>query len=284
MVDGTKGRKQFSPATLLAEVITARLESMQARLEQPTLSGEDIHALRVDCKSLRSGWQLRRASLGKQSVSEHQARPRDIGKALAGPREAQMLRKTHARAYGWVDAHSQRLLDALRPGLTAAMLDEPPAELQHAPLLRLLAQERSAWRETPLMYVELEAGLAFSRERVARLAAQVVKTREVEASHRLRKWVKYRMFQLKFADAAFGDTTLAQLEVPTHGRRRELALLDKAASRLGNQHDLAELAQWVGERVMPRESEAHLVSAVMALAEQRLAQALKPLAKAGYVT
>ncbi|WP_158772515.1 CHAD domain-containing protein [Cobetia sp. L2A1] len=273
---------QASPEDLLAGVITARLKRMQARLEQPVLSAEDIHALRVDCKYLRGGWQLRRASLGKAEVSEQQMRPRDIARALAGPREAQMLRKTHTRAYGWVDVHSQRLLDALRPGLTAAMLGEPMTELEHAPLLRLLSHEQAAWRESPLTYAELEMGLVFSRERIATLATQVVKTREVEASHRLRKWIKYRMFQLELVSAAFGDATLAELEVPTRGRRREHELLDKAASRLGNQHDFAELAQWVGERVLSRESEVHLVKAVMALAEQRLVQALKPLEKAGY--
>ncbi len=194
-----------------------------------------------------------------------------------------MLRKTHGRAYAWVDERSQRLLDALRPGLTSASLSEPEGELDHAPLETLLSEERAAWQAAPLTVEELNTGLEFSRHRISKLAAKVVSKREIETSHRLRKWVKYRMFQLALAHEALGETAAGELELPSHGRRREPELLDKAASRLGNQHDLAELALWVGERVMLPAAEKHLVADIMTLADQRLAQALKPLAKLGYV-
>ncbi|MGB2149127.1 MAG: CHAD domain-containing protein [Cobetia amphilecti] len=264
-------------------VIQARLDAMRERLAQPTLSAADVHALRVDCKQLRGWWQLRRESLGKSAVSEHQARPRAVAKALAGPREAHMLRKTHGRAYAWVDERSQRLLDALRPGLTSASLSEPEGELDHAPLETLLGEERAAWQAAPLTVEELNIGLEFSRHRISKLAAQVASKREIETSHRLRKWVKYRMFQLALAHEALGEAAARELESPSHGRRREPELLDKAAARLGNQHDLAELALWVGERVMLPAAEKHLVADIMTLADQRLAQALKPLKKLGYV-
>ena len=91
------------------------------------------------------------------------------------------------------------------------------------------------------------------------------------------------MFQLALAHEALGEAAARELESPSHGRRREPELLDKAAARLGNQHDLAELALWVGERVMLPAAEKHLVADIMTLADQRLAQALKPLKKLGYV-
>jgi hypothetical protein len=263
-------------------LILAHLESMQQHLAQATLTAQEVHALRVDCKQLRGWWQLRRESLGKAAVSEHQARPRAIARALAGPREARMLRKTHARAYAWVDERSQRLLDALRPGLTSAALSESVAELDHAPLKRLLSDEMAAWQAAPLTGEELTAGLEFSRHRLHKLAARVISEREIETSHRLRRWIKYRRFQLALAHAALGETAGRELESPSRGRRREPELLDKAASRLGNQHDLAELALWVGERVMLPAAEKHLVADILRLADQRLEQALTPLAKLGY--
>lgn len=193
-----------------------------------------------------------------------------------------MLRKTHARAYAWVDERSQRLLDALRPGLTCAALSELEGALDHAPLATLLSEEQAAWQAAPLTVEELESGLEFSRHRIRKLAEKVASQREIETSHRLRKWVKYRMFQLALAREALGEAAARELETPGRGRRREPELLDKAAARLGNQHDLAELASWVGERVLLPAAEKHLVADIMTLADQRLAQALKPLAKLGY--
>jgi hypothetical protein len=186
---------------------------------------EEVHAIRKLGKSLRGGFALFR--LGKTSAREIQA----IGRLLAGPRDA-VSRYNTWKKLGWdKDPATYAAIAGLLEQLTHSAARRPPAETI-AWCVERVAQARQNLQNLPAE--DLPDRLARG---LGKLSKQVKKRcknldhREEEDFHDARKALKAYLGALGF---------LPEDAVPPHPEMTALAEL------LGDENDLATLADWLG--------------------------------------
>lgn len=231
------------PVPLQREVRRVAREQVDAALEglsRPAVPEGGVHEARRRLKRLRALLRLLRSPLGDVYKRENQ-RFRDVGRALADVRDAQVVRETFEQLF-----HEPRSRDVIalreRLGLeqARAMTGKGPLERRLPPLRKKLIDGRRQIDRWPLErstgFESLEPGLARSYRR-ARLGLERAGDRGTpEDFHEWRKRVKYHREHIRLLQDAWTG--------PLKARRRSLGRL---SDLLGEAHDLSVLRQWLEE-------------------------------------
>jgi CHAD domain-containing protein len=207
------------------------IASSRAQLERQPLSDESVHAARKALKKARAALRLLRPGLGEALFRAENRALRDAGRCLSPLRDTKSqldalyeLRRRHAGKL------RRARLDALETGLRAEQA-EARRKLELQPCLALL--ERAG--RTDLAHVDasvLEEGLGRVYRRGRKAFRQAGRSGTPEALHEWRKQVKYLHDALEALDGA------------DRGKAARIAKrAAKLAKRLGDDHDLAVLAQ-----------------------------------------
>ncbi len=198
--------------------------SLQHLLNGNGRVAEEVHAIRKLGKSLRGGFALFR--LGKSSAREIQA----IGRLLAEPRDA-VSRFNTWKKLGWEkDPAAHAAITALLDQLTHSAARRPPAETI-AWCVERVVQARKCLENLPAD--ELPDRIARGLKKLSKQVKKRCKNldhREEEDFHDARKALKAYLGALGF---------LPEESVPPHPEMAALAEL------LGDENDLATLADWL---------------------------------------
>jgi len=187
---------------------------------------EDIHAIRKLGKSLRGGFEL--FLLGKSAVLEIQA----IGRLLSGPRDA-VSRLNTWNKLGWVgDPTVSAAIAGLLDQQTHSAARRPPPET----ISWCVARVSAALDELQSLPAEhlperISKGLA-KLEKRTRARCRKLDHQAEEDFHEARKAVKAWLGAIRF--------------LPDHPVDAA-PLLHELAEQLGDENDLATLAEWVGD-------------------------------------
>jgi CHAD domain-containing protein len=195
---------------------------------------EAVHEARKDLKKLRALLRLARGELGENSFARENAAFRDAGRELAAARDSDVMLDTLKAlelpaGLGWdlrkaIQAHRERNGDGSRHAAAAgvvAMLSEARGRVDDWPL------ERDS-------FGALRDGLERTYRRGRREFKAVQADPSVERLHEWRKRVK---------DLWYHHTLLRQLWPPVMQAVGDQA--HELADRLGDDHDLAMLADWI---------------------------------------
>jgi CHAD domain-containing protein len=222
----------------IARIARGRIDHAVDELRGKTDSTaeEAVHGARKDLKKLRALLRLARGELGESSFARENTCFRDAGRELAGVRESDVMLDTLKALdlpaeLSWdlrkaIQAHNTRNGDGGRRAAAAravAMLREARGRVDDWPL------ERDS-------FAALRDGLERTYRRGRRDFKAVRANPSVEALHEWRKRVK---------ELWYHHTLLRSLWPPVMqavgGQAHELA------DRLGDDHDLAMLADWIRE-------------------------------------
>lgn len=198
----------------------------------PKPGPEIVHNIRVAAKRLRSWWRLLRPDTGfGDELVQAQARLRQVGAALGGLRDAEVMQRTLEKLAGAVDpetyANVSEILSALHPGLSLS-----PATWSQ--LATNIAAEQHAWKSLTRDACDeatVGAGLRRSYRRARRRGKRAVESGYLEDFHAWRKAVKALTYQLELMEFVNRDTGVSVSDYR------------KLGNRLGQVHDLAVLAQ-----------------------------------------
>ncbi len=200
---------------------------------------EAVHEARKDMKRLRGLVRLVRGELGEKAYKRENAAFRDIGRLLSGVRDADVMVAT-------VDQLAERYPKQLPPdtsgGLRQALEARKPDDDRSAAARQAVEMLEQAWDrvdEWPLeqdSFDALEDGLrqVYARGRRAFRAAK--KDPSAESLHEWRKrakdlWYHHQLLQCSWPEAID----------PLADQAHELS------DHLGDDHDLAVLAEWAKE-------------------------------------
>jgi CHAD domain-containing protein len=220
------------PATL-RHVAVERLERAARRLREE--HGDDpveaVHGARKDLKKARALLRLARPGLPGDAYRRENRALRDIGRAMSGGREADVMVETSgalAERFG----HSRELA-ALRRRLTAYARGRQDAADAHAlaESLRHLAERASGWPLDDCDLATLQAGEKRAYRDGRRAFADA---RADPSAERLHEWRK-RVKDLWYHHRLLADTWRG----PMNAHAGEC---DTLGSLLGDDHDLATLA------------------------------------------
>jgi CHAD domain-containing protein len=198
---------------------------------------EAVHETRKGFKRQRALVRLARGGLGEKTYRRENRRYRDLGRLLAGARDADVLLET-------LDGLTERFSDEVRPdafqGLrrhleaerdaAVARLEESQAVPSVAKALRKGRNRAKRWRLRGNGFAALRPGLERSYGRGRRAFAEARKRADDESLHEWRKRVKDLWHQLQILSPTWPSVLDATAD-ETH------ALSD----RLGDDHDLAVL-------------------------------------------
>ncbi|WP_438764839.1 CHAD domain-containing protein [Kushneria sp. TE3] len=225
---------------------------------------EGIHKLRQRCKRVRAVLRLARPALGKHYARENQ-RFRDLARAVSGPRDEQVLIDTFDALMA---AHKGRL-DRRRFTPTRQMLLG-----RHRRALEATALPDMAWLDgelerargavndwTPAIegFKPLRRGLVDTCRRAREAMAQADGESDEAAFHEWRKQVKYHRHHCELLVNVW--------KVPMEARAREAHRL---ADLLGEEHDLAVLAQVLGDPEAAAQGDDTSRVVLALIAERRL--------------
>ncbi|MFL6582037.1 MAG: CHAD domain-containing protein [Burkholderiales bacterium] len=223
------------------ELVAALNEVLQALQEQPA-SDETVHTARKGIKRARAALRLLRAPLGEALFNRENTALRDAGRCLAPLRDAKSLVDAYE---AFRDRHPRRLqgepYDALALQLRARLdgqrreLERSGSLLQTCMELITTCREQVTQRHIDAAHaLAIPAGLQRIYRKGRKTRALAHRKSSPHALHEWRKQVKYLSNALKVLDAS-----------------RELRKItkhsDKLADRLGEDHDLAELLQFLGD-------------------------------------
>jgi CHAD domain-containing protein len=197
-----------------------------------------VHETRKALKRLRALVALLAGELGEQAVARENRALRDVGRSLAGARDAEVMLGT---LDGLIEHHPRKLarrggVRRLRARLAAEhersrrqTLGEPAALAQALVQLRAFRVRASAWSLSERAGIELvqdDLQRLYQQGRRRRRRAARTDGTDMQAMHRWRKRVK----DLRYA--------AEMLDRPSLARRA-----DSLGETLGEDHDLAVLAQ-----------------------------------------
>jgi CHAD domain-containing protein len=233
--------KQSEPlSTGVARVARGRIDHAidELRGKSDSSAVEAVHEARKDMKKLRALLRLARAELGAQRFARENACFRDAARELSGARDADVMLETLAgltslpAGEGW----------ALRKRIQAENEQNGAGDRDAAArsAVAILKEARKRVTDWPLESDSFDAiagglGKTYGRGRRALAAAREEPT--VEALHEWRKRVKDLWYHL---------TLLRSLWPPVMEATGDEA--HALSDRLGDDHDLAILAEWVEHR------------------------------------
>lgn len=265
-------RREESAADGLRRVARGRIEKAARRLEGV---GEEeiadaIHGARKDLKKVRAVLRLLREELGPKRFKAENRRYRDAGRMLAESRDAEVKLQTlralaeHAgprfpsTAQAWRQAlEADRDRVAAAHGEGAARLERARAALEEAGVgISRWSIANDSWR---LLEPGLDRTYRDGREALRRAQAEG----SAENVHEFRKRAKDLWYQLRLLQGAWPG-----LLGPTAEQAHTLA------DRLGDHHDLAVLAEDLGERGELASSREDFEALIEARQAELLTQAL----------
>lgn len=228
----------------LAESVRARaLEVAEATRtlvkSKEAFGPEGIHEIRVATKRLRAFWQLVHPLIEPQIARTANERLREIAHAVAGARDANVLRELLAELRAAEEPLYQGAFDRAA-GLFADGFDfDEIAKELRAMMLGILDEDRKDWESLilPDNNSLVEHGLGRSYRKAARRAKTAARTDDHADNHRWRRWVKYLRYQLE-----------AMTLEPSESLTRRIEALTILGSLLGSRNDLAILREQVEAR------------------------------------
>jgi len=236
------------PSEGLRRIALGRVEQAVERLreaERAVDPFECIHSARKDLKKLRAVLRLVRRELGDALYQEENARYRDAGRLLSGPRDAEVKLETleglrqGVGSLGpgideWLAAlreERDRAVEEVRGGAAAAPRASATTPLGRAIVAVESAPERiAAWPLRTDSWKLFGPGLDRAYRRGRREMRRAAEDPSGPAMHQWRKRAKDLWYHLRILRDAAPD--------PLSG---SLALADELADALGAHHDLAVL-------------------------------------------
>jgi len=252
------------PAEGLRRIAVGRAERAVERLREAERAedpSECIHAARKDLKKLRAVARLVRPELGGDLYRAENARYRDAGRLLSGPRDAEVKLETLA---GLRERSGE-----LGPGIDewlAALREE--RDLARTPLGRAiaaveLAPERiAAWPLSTDSWKLVGPGVDRAYRRGRREIRRAVEDPSGPAMHGWRKRAKDLWYQLRILREAIPDSL-----------SESLGLADQLAEALGDHHDLTLLRDDLLRRELPLTRRPTVVTAIAARQDELAARA-----------
>lgn len=219
-----------------------RRQGKKACRELEKLDDEQaVHDLRKRFKRIRAVARLPRPEIGDKSFRKVNGSIRDAGRSVAPLRDAKVL----VSAMGKLLQHQehefsgalepiQRKLEADYQSVRAGLADDRELRQQVVECIDDALQEAKHWKIPGRGWHAVRAGLEQTYElaRQAYLAASIDPS--VDNLHEWRKQVKYQLYQFEFIE-----------RLRPRSLRRRAKQLSKLADFLGNDHDLAVLAQTI---------------------------------------
>jgi CHAD domain-containing protein len=262
-----------NPAT--RELRAAIVEAL-ARLEQVPLSDHSVHEARKALKKARAALRLLRDALDDAAYRAENAALRDAGRHLAPRRDAKS-------ALAALDALRERYpgkLPPLRVEKLMGALDAKPESTtssralprQPTQLLKRCLERADQPDFTRIGARPLERGLRRIYRKGRKAFAEAQSSGTTEALHEWRKQVKYLANALEALYAPKrGKTGKIARRTKKFIRTKKLTRsAEKLAGRLGDEHDLAVLAQRTGATKRHQQGPAHA-------RKQRPQRGLQPL-------
>jgi CHAD domain-containing protein len=193
---------------------------------------EVVHDIRVGAKRLRAWWRLLRpATDSPPDLTEARERLRQLGAALGGLRDAEVLQRTLREIAGDLVPQTYTSVAAILSALYPVQ-SLPPSKW--AELSTAIAAEQYAWESlAPDACNEamVVASLGRSYRRARQCGKRALASGQLDDFHAWRKAVKALTYQLEVVGSVTGETG-----VPVPDYR-------KLGNRLGQVHDLSVLAQ-----------------------------------------
>ncbi|HSS32761.1 MAG TPA: CHAD domain-containing protein [Solirubrobacterales bacterium] len=240
-------KRKEGAADGLRRIARGRVKKATERLRDPSDEelAEAIHGARKDLKKVRAVLRLLREELGQKRFKAEDQRFRDAARLLAESRDAEVKLETlralrdkgeqsfpHSGAMAWekaLEADRDRVAAARGEGAARverarAMVEAAGAGISHWPI------GSDSWR---LLGPGIKRGYREGREALA----QVHEDGNAENVHELRKRAKDLWYQLRLLEGSWPG-----LLEPTAEQAHQLTDL------LGDHHDLAVLAEDLGER------------------------------------
>ncbi len=191
-------------------------------------------------KRVRSLLRLARPILGERFFKQQNRTYRDIGRALAHPRQAGALLETVIRFEASADfAAEAPLLNAVKQQLlTEKSLREEEHELVAlTALIETLDKNAAAWKDLKMpdaQFSDLAAGFGMSYQRGRKSLRRAIRSRETFYLHEWRKDVQQCWRQLQILTLLWPDDVMPRIRLA-----REISKL------LGTEHDLSELTTYI---------------------------------------
>lgn len=268
------------PAEGLRRIAVGRAERAMERLreaERVEDPSECIHAARKDLKKLRAVARLARRELGEELYRAENARYRDAGRLLSGPRDAEVKLETLAglreRSGGlgpgvdeWLAAlraERDRAVEEVRGGAAAAGRASATTPLGRAIAAVEPAPRRiAAWPLGTGSWKLVGPGACRAYRRGRREMRRAAADPSGPAMHQWRKRAKDLWYQLRILRDAIPDS-LAD----------SLGLADELAEALGDHHDLILLRDDLLRRELPAIHRPTVVAAIAARQDELAAEA-----------
>ena len=227
-------------ATGIRRVVTARVEDALAELRGETDSApaDAIHEARKDMKKLRALLRLARGELGERAFARENAVFRDAARELSGVRDADVMLETLQSldlpaGLGWEVREKIQEHHALRR--------EGGRETAARGVVGILTEARGRVEDWPLKrdsFGALAPGLERTYRRGRRDFRAAREEPSVECMHEWRKRVKELWYHHALLRCVW-PPVMSSVGDEAHA----------LSTLLGDDHDLAVLAAWVGEHV-----------------------------------
>jgi CHAD domain-containing protein len=268
------------PAAGVRRIALGRAERAGERLreaERAADPSECIHAARKDLKKLRAVARLVRHELGEDLYRAENARYRDAGRLLSGPRDAEVKLETLEGLCGrsgelgpgideWLAALSDerdRAVEEVRRGAIAAGRASATTPLGRAIAAVEPAPQRiGAWPLRTDSWQLVGPGVDRAYRRGRREMSRADADPSGPAMHRWRKRAKDLWYQLRI----LRDATPGSLS-------DSLGLADELAEALGDHHDLTLLRDDLLRRELPAIRRPTVVAAIEARQDELAAEA-----------
>ena len=234
---------------ILGRELERALDLAGGRVASPRSDRDEIvHEARKSLKRMRAVLRLARSSLGRAAYRKENRALRDAARPLAEARDARVLVDTIAGlarlAGGTEEAQarsglirSAQLLTESYLAITARVSATDHVLVALTEALGAARARVEAWRPAPGQgFPLLERGLARTYRRALRTRAAVLRGPTSRRFHEWRKEVKYFLAQLRLLEPGWGAS-----------ERLLAGRLDRLATVLGEDHDLAELRGRVKE-------------------------------------
>ncbi len=215
-----------------------QLDRARAELTSPDLDhGKAVHQARKRFKKIRAVLRLMRPVLGKSRYRRHNRTFRDLGRALSGPRDAEVMVETLDMLLGREgDGPAPPVFTGLRTHLEArrdAWTGERGGELaaRMVEVEQALAEARPAMAHLPLEargYEAVAPGLKRAYKRGRKALARAVDDPRDERFHELRKRVKDHWYHTRLLKKVWPGAMTCRAD-----------LLKDLSDLLGDDHDLA---------------------------------------------
>jgi hypothetical protein len=220
--------------------VLRRIQASAKALRRTSMSDADVHAVRRDIKRARAGLRMLRESIGEAEYRRNNTALRDVAGALRQVRDAKMLQEAGRR---WQEPSEDcTVLRRLRSELAldrqrARRRLGTRARVAGAAVLQAVAQRLNAHPPAASLPDDrdLTQGLRRSYRKSRKACRAAHRSGSDTGLHEWRKQVKY-----------FYNQLVMLKELGSRGFSRTRQRAERLSDLLGEDHDLALLAQRVG--------------------------------------